>query len=36
MDEGFRPKIADFGWTRKMAEKMTGKIGKYFFSLDWA
>ena len=27
MDEGFRPKIADFGWTRKMAEKMTGKIG---------
>lgn len=29
MDEGFRPKIADFGWTRKMAEKMTGKIGTY-------
>lgn len=29
MDEGFRPKIADFGWTRKMSEKMTGKIGTY-------
>lgn len=29
MDEGYRPKIADFGWTRKMAEKMTGKIGTY-------
>jgi len=29
MDEGYRPKIADFGWTRKVSDKMTGKIGTY-------
>jgi serine/threonine protein kinase len=29
IDDGFRPKIADFGWTRLKAEDMTGKIGTY-------
>lgn len=29
IDDGFRPKIADFGWTRLKAENMTGKIGTY-------
>ena len=29
MDDGFRTKVADFGWTRTMAATMTGKIGTY-------
>jgi serine/threonine protein kinase len=29
IDDGFRPKIADFGWTRLKADEMTGKIGTY-------
>ncbi len=29
MDERFRAKIADFGWTRIKAEKMTNKIGTF-------
>lgn len=29
IDDGFRPKIADFGWTRLKADDMTGKIGTY-------
>ena len=29
LDECFRIKLADFGWTRVMAESMTGKIGTY-------
>lgn len=28
LDENFRVKVADFGWTRTMASTMTGKIGK--------
>jgi len=30
LDESFRVKVADFGWTRTMAATMTGKIGKIF------
>ncbi len=30
LDENFRIKVADFGWTRTMASTMTGKIGKLF------
>lgn len=34
LDEMFRVKVADFGWTRTMAATMTGKIGKWnVFSL---
>lgn len=29
IDDGYRPKIADFGWTRLKADIMTGKIGTY-------
>lgn len=29
IDDGFRPKIADFGWTRIKADDMTGKIGTF-------
>lgn len=29
IDDSFRPKIADFGWTRRKAAVMTGKIGTY-------
>jgi len=29
LDENFRIKVADFGWTRTMASTMTGKIGTY-------
>ena len=29
LDAKMNIKIADFGWTRKMADKMTGKIGTY-------
>jgi mitogen-activated protein kinase kinase kinase 9 len=29
LDDGFRTKVADFGWTRTMASTMTGKIGTY-------
>jgi len=31
LDENFRVKVADFGWTRTMASTMTGKIGNLFF-----
>ena len=29
IDEAYRTKLADFGWTRTMANYMTGKIGTY-------
>jgi serine/threonine protein kinase len=29
IDDGYRAKLADFGWTRLRADKMTGKIGTY-------
>ena len=29
IDDSYRPKIADFGWTRLKAEKMTEKIGTF-------
>ena len=29
LDAHLNPKISDFGWTRLMAEKMTGKIGTF-------
>jgi len=35
LDENFRIKVADFGWTRTMASTMTGKIGIYRYSC-WA
>ncbi len=28
LDECFRVKLADFGWTRSLGPQMTGKIGK--------
>ena len=29
LDDSFRTKLIDFGWTRKLDIKMTGKIGTY-------
>ena len=29
MDDSFRVKLADFGWTRCLGPQMTGKIGTY-------
>jgi len=29
MDESYRVKLADFGWTRSLGPSMTGKIGTY-------
>lgn len=29
LDQFLIPKIADFGWTRLLAEKMTGKVGTF-------
>lgn len=29
MDDAFRTKLADFGWTRTLANYMTSKIGTY-------
>ena len=29
LDDSFRTKLADFGWTRTMANYMTSKIGTY-------
>lgn len=29
LDKNNTPKIADYGWTRLMAEKMTGKVGTF-------
>ena len=29
LDDSFRTKLIDFGWTRKLDGKMTGKIGTY-------
>lgn len=29
IDDGWVTKVGDFGWTRVVAENMTGKIGTY-------